>query len=310
MFMFSHVPVLLEPVIAGLNIDPDAIYVDMTVGGGGHAAAIASRLKEGRLICFDQDPEAISAAGERLSEYTNITFVNKNFSEMADELDKPYLNIETIHGALMDLGVSSYQLDNKDRGFSFHEDAPLDMRMSGSGPSAADVVNEYPAAELEQILFRYGEEKYARGIVRGIVTAREKEEVKTTLQLAEIVKRNVPLSYRRDKHPCRKTFQAIRIEVNREFDALKAGLSAAFSRLDTGGRLAVITFHSLEDAIVKETFREYCTGCTCPPDFPICVCGKKPRGRLVNRKPIVASDTELSENPRARSAKLRVIEKI
>ena len=210
----------------------------------------------------------------------------------------------------MDLGVSSYQLDTAERGFSYHEDAPLDMRMSKSGLSAYDVVNEYSKEQLEKILFEYGEEKFAHGIVSGILKARETAPIKTTLELAEIVKRNVPLKVRKEKNPCKKTFQAIRIEVNGELDELKKGMSEAFERLSAGGRLAIITFHSIEDRIVKNTFREYCTGCTCPPDFPVCVCGKKPRGRTVYRKPITASEEELEVNNRSRSAKLRVIEKL
>lgn len=210
----------------------------------------------------------------------------------------------------MDLGVSSYQLDTAERGFSYHEDAPLDMRMSKSGLSAYDVVNEYSKEQLEKILFEYGEEKFAHGIVSGILKARETAPIKTTLELAEIVKRNVPLKVRKEKNPCKKTFQAIRIEVNGELDELKKGMSEAFERLKAGGRLAIITFHSIEDRIVKNTFREYCTGCTCPPDFPVCVCGKKPRGRTVYRKPVTASEEELAVNNRSRSAKLRVIEKL
>ena len=210
----------------------------------------------------------------------------------------------------MDLGVSSYQLDNKDRGFSFHEDARLDMRMSGEGQSAYDVVNEYSQAELERILFNYGEEKFARGIVKGIMRAREQGSVETTGQLAEIIKRNVPIKVRNEKNPCRKTFQAIRIEVNKELEVLETALQDGFSLLKKGGRMAIITFHSLEDRIVKNAFKQFCTGCTCPPEFPVCVCGKEAKGALVNRKPIVADEKELNDNQRSRSAKLRVIEKL
>ena len=210
----------------------------------------------------------------------------------------------------MDLGVSSYQLDNRERGFSYHDDAPLDMRMSGEGESARDVVNEYEPRELVRILQNYGEEKFAQSIVKGILKAREQSPIETTSQLAEIIKRNVPAKVRNEKNPCRKTFQAIRIEVNRELEVLEIGLKDGFELLSSGGRMAVITFHSLEDRIVKNAFKEYCTGCICPPDFPVCVCGRTPKGELVNKKPIIASEEELKENPRSRSAKLRIIEKI
>lgn len=302
---FKHVSVLLNETIDGLDVRSGGLYVDCTTGGGGHSLEIAKR--GGRLICFDQDKEAIAAAAKRLDGY-NPTFINKNFSELSEVLSE--LGIQSVDGVLMDLGVSSYQLDNAERGFSFHEDAPLDMRMSGEGLSAYDVVNEYSASELEHILFTYGEEKYARGIVKGIEKARAVAPVKTTGELAEIIRTNVPMKVRREKNPCRKTFQAIRIEVNHELDVLEKGIDAAFGSLAQGGRLAVITFHSLEDRIVKNKFREYCTGCTCPPDFPICVCGKTPRGELVNKKPITAGEEELAENVRSRSAKLRVIKKL
>ena len=303
---FAHKSVLLQESIDGLNIRPDGIYVDCTAGGGGHSLEIAKRLSGGRLICFDQDGEAIAAAKKRLEGYSP-TFINKNFALLRETMEE--LGITAVDGILMDLGVSSYQLDNRERGFSFHEDAPLDMRMSGEGESARDVVNEYPPEQLEQILFRYGEEKYARSIVKGIVTARAAAPIETTGQLAEIIRNNVPMKVRREKNPCRKTFQAIRIEVNHELDVLETALADGFELLAPGGRMAVITFHSLEDRMVKTAFREYCTGCTCPPEFPVCVCGKTPRARLVNKKPVVAGEEELSENSRSRSAKLRVIEK-
>ena len=250
---------------------------------------------------------AIKAADEKLKEYPH-TLINRKFSTFDESLDE--LGVEKVDGVLMDLGVSSYQLDTAERGFSYHEDAPLDMRMSKSGLSAYDVVNEYSKEQLEKILFEYGEEKFAHGIVGGILRAREEAPIKTTLELAEIVKRNVPLKVRKEKNPCKKTFQAIRIEVNGELDELRKGMSEAFERLSAGGRLAIITFHSIEDRIVKNTFRDYCTGCTCPPDFPVCVCGKKPRGKLVYRKPVTAGNGELEMNNRSRSAKLRVIEKL
>lgn len=304
---FSHKSVLLDETIEGLNIDPDGIYVDCTTGGGGHSFEIAKRLNNGRIICFDQDKEAIAAAAERLREYSP-TFINRNFSEIKNSLSE--LKISCVDGILMDLGVSSYQLDNRDRGFSYHDDAPLDMRMSGEGESARDVVNEYEQEELIRILQNYGEEKFASRIASGIVKAREKAPIETTSQLAEIIKNNVPAKVRKEKNPCRKTFQAIRIEVNRELEVLEIALRDGFELLGRGGRMAIITFHSLEDRIVKNAFKEYCTGCICPPDFPVCVCGRKPVGALVNKKPVTASETELETNPRSRSAKLRIIEKI
>ena len=304
---FSHKSVLLEESIEGLAIKPDGIYVDCTTGGGGHSLEIAKRLTAGRLICFDQDGEAIEAAKKRLEGYSPV-FVTRNFAEMREALAA--MDIYEADGILMDLGVSSYQLDNRQRGFSYHDDAPLDMRMSGSGVSARDVVNEYDGDRLAKILYLYGEEKYAPSIVKGILKAREQQPIETTSQLAEIIKANVPQKARKEKNPCRKTFQAIRIEVNRELEVLEKGLAEGFDILKSGGRMAVITFHSLEDRTVKNAFKEYCTGCTCPPDFPVCVCGKKPRGSLVNRKPLTASESELESNPRSRSAKLRIIEKL
>lgn len=305
---FSHISVLLIPTVDGLDIKPDGIYVDCTAGGGGHSLEIAKRISDkGRLICFDQDKEAIAAATKRLEGYSPI-FINRNFSTIKSSLNE--IGIEKIDGAMMDLGVSSYQLDNGERGFSFHEDAPLDMRMSGEGLSAYDVVNEYSPDELTRILFEYGEEKFARGIVNGIVKARNIAPVKTTGELAEIIKNNVPLKVRREKNPCRKTFQAIRIEVNDELGVLKTALDDAFELLNPGGRLSIITFHSLEDRIVKLKFRELCEGCTCPKEFPVCVCGNTPKAKLVNRKPITADENELRDNPRSRSAKLRVLEKL
>lgn len=303
---FSHKSVLLNETIEGLNINPNGIYVDCTTGGGGHSFEIAKRLKNGRLICFDQDRDAIAAAAERLKDFSPV-FVNRNYSELKNSLSK--LEIPFADGIMMDLGVSSYQLDNRQRGFSYHDDAPLDMRMSGEGESARDVVNEYEPKELIRVLQLYGEEKFAASIVKGIVKAREKSPIETTSQLAEIIKTNVPAKVRNEKNPCRKTFQAIRIEVNRELEVLEIGLRDGFELLSRGGRMAIITFHSLEDRIVKNAFKEYCTGCICPPDFPVCVCGRKPKGKLVNKKPVTASEEELSDNPRSRSAKLRIIEK-
>lgn len=304
---FAHKSVLLSESIEGLNINPEGTYIDCTTGGGGHSLEIAKRLTTGKLICFDQDKEAIQAAKSRLKSFSPI-FVNRNFAEMREALSE--LQIDTADGILMDLGVSSYQLDNRERGFSYHDDAPLDMRMSGSGESARDVVNEYEERELAQILQLYGEEKYAQSIAKGIVKARGQAPIETTAQLAEIIRTHVPERVRNEKNPCRKTFQAIRIEVNHELEVLETAVKDGFDLLSKGGRMAIITFHSLEDRIVKNQFREYCTGCTCPPDFPVCVCGKKPRAVLVNKKPITASEDELRDNQRSRSAKLRILEKL
>ncbi len=305
---FVHKSVLLTQTVDGLGIKPNGIYVDCTAGGGGHSLEAAKRMdSSNKLICFDQDKEAIAAATKRLEGYNPI-FINRNFCTIRESLAE--IGIEHIDGAMLDLGVSSYQLDNAERGFSFHEDAPLDMRMSGEGMSAYDVVNDYSAEELEHILFNYGEEKFARGIVKGIEKARAVSPIKTTGELAEIIRNNVPLKVRREKNPCRKTFQAIRIEVNHELDVLKTALDDIFEMLNPGGRVSVITFHSLEDRIVKQRFRELTEGCTCPKDFPVCVCGNTPKAALVNRKPIVADEAELADNVRSRSAKLRVIEKI
>ncbi len=304
---FTHVSVLLKETVDGAFIDPKGIYADLTTGGGGHSLELAQRLDGGRLICFDQDAQALAAAGERLKGYP-VTFVKRNFCELAEALDE--LGIDRLDGIIADLGVSSHQLDTAERGFSFHNDAPLDMRMSGEGFSARDLVNEYAEEDISRILFAYGEEKYARKIASGIVRARLKAPIETTGELAEIIKMSVPAAYRREKNPCRKSFQAIRIEVNKELDVLETALSVGFERLKVGGRMSVITFHSLEDRIVKTRFKEFCTGCTCPPEFPVCVCGKQPRGALVGKKPVTASDEELAANPRSRSAKLRVIEKI
>ncbi len=304
---FNHVSVLLKETVDGAFIDPKGIYADLTTGGGGHSLELAQRLDGGRLICFDQDAQALAAAGERLKGYP-VTFVKRNFCELAEALDE--LGIDKLDGIIADLGVSSHQLDTAERGFSFHNDAPLDMRMSGEGFSARDLVNEYAEEDISRILFAYGEEKYARKIASGIVRARLKAPIETTGELAEIIKMSVPAAYRREKNPCRKSFQAIRIEVNKELDVLETALSVGFERLKVGGRMSVITFHSLEDRIVKTRFKEFCTGCTCPPEFPVCVCGKQPRGELVGKKPVTASEEELAVNPRSRSAKLRVIEKI
>ena len=304
---FSHVSVLLKETVDGAFTDPKGVYADITTGGGGHSLELAKRLDGGRLICFDQDKEALEAAGERLKGLP-VTLVRSNFCEMKSVLAD--LGIKELDGIIADLGVSSHQLDTAERGFSFHNDAPLDMRMSGEGLSARDVVNEYDEGELAKILFDYGEEKFGNRIAKGIVNARLTAPIETTGQLAEIIKSSVPAAYRREKNPCRKRFQAIRIEVNHELDVLETALTDGFDVLKVGGRMSVITFHSLEDRIVKNRFKEFCTGCTCPPEFPVCVCGRKPMGRLVDKKPITASPEELERNPRSRSAKLRIIEKI
>lgn len=304
---FKHTTVLLKETVDGAFSDPKGVYADLTTGGGGHSLELAKRLSGGRLICFDRDGEAIEAAGERLSGYP-VTFVQRNFKELSGVLDE--LGVEELDGIVADLGVSSHQLDEADRGFSFHNDAPLDMRMSGEGLSARDVVNDYTFEELRRILYEFGEEKFAPKIAQSIVDARAVSPIERTGELAEIIKNSVPAAYRREKNPCRKSFQAIRIEVNGELDALDKALTDGFDRLKIGGKMSVITFHSLEDRIVKNRFKEFYTGCTCPPEFPVCVCGRQPRGRLVTRKPITPDAEELAENPRSRSAKLRVIEKI
>ncbi len=304
---FKHISVMLNEAVNALNIKPDGIYVDGTAGGAGHSSEIAKRLKSGRLIALDRDPDAVAVATERLKDLP-ATVLRHNFSEIEEALTEE--GIEKLDGLLLDLGVSSYQLDNAERGFSFHNDAPLDMRMSKEGISAADLVNSLSAAELSKILYDYGEEKFARNIASAIVKEREKAPIETTLKLAEIISNSVPASYKRSGHPARKTFQAIRIAVNGELDCIEKTINAAFEHLNVGGRIAIITFHSLEDRIVKRCFAELCKGCICPPDIPICVCGKTPRGALVSRKPIEPTAEEIEINQRSRSAKLRVIEKI
>ena len=305
---FSHIPVLLEETIEGLNIKENGIYVDGTAGGGGHSGEILKRLTTGKLISIDRDPDAIRTLTEKFKKNENSIIIKGNFGDMKDLLE--LRGVGRVDGVLLDIGVSSHQLDTASRGFSFHEDAPLDMRMSQSGVSAEELVNTLPYEELRKIIAEYGEEKFASSIAKGIVAAREQQPVTTTLQLAEIVKANVPQKVRRDGHPARKTFQAIRIAVNDELNVLSRGLDDAFKLLGKGGRLAVITFHSLEDRIVKQKMAGWCQGCTCPKDFPVCVCGNKPKARLVNKKPVCANETELTKNPRARSAKLRICEKI
>lgn len=305
---FSHTPVLLNESVDGLDIKPSGIYVDGTAGGGGHSAEILKRLSSGKLVSIDQDPDAIDAVKQRFASNENSIIIKGNFSRMKSLLAER--GIYQVDGVLLDIGVSSHQLDTAQRGFSFHEDAVLDMRMSQSGPSAKDLVNSLSQKELSRIIFTYGEEKFADSISKGIVKYRHEKPIETTFELAEIIRNSVPERVRRAGHPARKTFQALRIEVNHELDVLKKGMEDAFDLLGLGGRLAVITFHSLEDRIVKKTMANWCQGCTCPPDFPVCVCNKKPRAELVTKKPIVANSQELSENPRSRSAKLRICKKI
>ena len=305
---FSHTPVLLRETIEGLAIKENGIYVDGTAGGGGHSAEILKHLTTGKLISIDQDPDAITTLTQKFKKNENAIVIKGNFGNMKDLLE--LRGVRRVDGVLLDIGVSSHQLDTASRGFSFHEYAKLDMRMSQSGVTAEELVNTLPYDELRRIIAEYGEERYASSIAKGIIAARELEPVTTTLQLAEIVKASVPQKVRRDGHPARKTFQAIRIAVNDELNVLSRGLQDAFKLLGKGGRLAVITFHSLEDRIVKQQMADWCRGCTCPKDFPVCVCGNKPKARLVNKKPVCANETELADNPRARSAKLRICEKI
>lgn len=306
---FVHKPVLFEETITALAIRPEGIYIDGTLGGGGHSEAILQRLTTGKLLSIDQDPDAIRAAGERLRDYPNSMIVHGNFSCMG-ELARER-GIDQVDGVLLDIGVSSYQLDTPERGFSYHHDAPLDMRMSQEGVSARELVNGLPQEELARIILHYGEDKNAARIAKGICQARAQAPIETTSQLAEIVKASVPAAVRRGEgHPARKTFQALRIAVNGELDRLQEGLRAGFGLLKPGGRLAVITFHSLEDRIVKRQMNDWCQGCVCPKDFPVCVCGRKPQGKLVYKKGLVPGERELRENPRARSARLRVIEKL
>ena len=300
---FSHVPVLLRECIEGLAIRPDGIYVDGTLGRAGHSLEIARRLTKGRLICIDQDEAAIEAAKVRLAEYMDrITLVRSNFSAVGEILRK--LGIAGADGMLFDLGVSSPQLDDAERGFSYMHDAPLDMR------TAHDIVNTWSAEELKRILYEYGEERYAGAIARSIVRAREDAPIGTTLQLVEVIRSALPAAAKREKqHPAKRSFQAIRIAVNDELGVLEPMLRGAVKGLNPGGRLCVITFHSLEDRIVKKTMQALARGCTCPPDFPVCVCGNKPKVRIVSRQPILPGQAEIMDNPRARSAKLRIAER-
>lgn len=306
---FKHIPVLFRESIDALDIKPDGLYADCTAGGGGHSNAILDRLSEnGRLVAIDRDPEAIETLTKRFEGRENVSIVNDNFFNIKSILSQ--FTDEGADGIFADLGVSSHQLDDAARGFSFHADAPLDMRMSMQGMSAADAVNSLSQRELQDIIYRYGEDKFAPRIAAGIVRARAEKPIETTLELAEIVKSSIPAAARREGgHPARRTFQALRIYVNGELDGLDRAIGDMFDSLKVGGRLAIITFHSLEDRAVKQTFASLCEGCICPPEFPVCVCGRKSRGRLP-QKAAAPSKAELEENPRSRSARLRVIEKI
>ena len=308
---FHHVSVLLQECLDGLNIRPDGIYVDGTLGGAGHSSRIAERLTTGRLIGIDRDPVALAAAGERLKPWKDrVTLVHSNFCEIKQVLSD--LQIPGVDGILLDLGVSSPQLDDGQRGFSYMADAPLDMRMNGEDAlTAREVVNTWPQEELKRILYTYGEERYAPQIASAICRRREEAPIETTLELVDIIRSAMPAAALREKqHPAKRSFQAIRIAVNDELGSVEKVMADAIPLLNPGGRLAVITFHSLEDRIVKNAMAEAAKGCTCPPNFPVCVCGKKPQVKLISRKPIVSGAAELAENPRATSAKLRVCEKL
>ena len=308
---FHHVSVLLQECLEGLNIRPEGIYVDGTLGGAGHSSRIAQRLTTGRLIGIDRDPVALAAAGERLKPWKDrVTLVHSNFCEIKQLLSD--LQIPGVDGILLDLGVSSPQLDDGQRGFSYMADAPLDMRMNGEDAlTAREVVNTWPQEELKRILYTYGEERYAPQIAAAICRRREEAPIETTLELVDIIRSAMPAAALREKqHPAKRSFQAIRIAVNDELGSVEKVMADAIPLLNPGGRLAVITFHSLEDRIVKNAMAEAAKGCTCPPNFPVCVCGKKPQVKLISRKPIVSGAAELAENPRARSAKLRVCEKL
>ena len=308
---FKHTSVLLEEVLEGLQIKPDGIYVDGTLGGAGHAELVVKRLSaKGRFVGIDQDQDAIAAAKERLKPYPQVEVVRSNYSAMGQVLKD--LGISQVDGILLDLGVSSYQLDNEDRGFTYRFDAPLDMRMDQRmEKTAADIVNTYTEADLARILYTYGEERYSRQIARNIVDTRKKASITTTGMLADIVKNTIPKKMQVvGGHPAKRTFQAIRIELNRELEVLEQSLDTMCNCLGDGGRLCIITFHSLEDRIVKNAFRRFENPCICPPDFPVCTCGRKSLGRVVTRKPILPSEEEQEENPRSKSAKLRIFERV
>ena len=308
---FKHYSVMLGETVDGLAVRSGGIYADGTLGGGGHSFEILSRCGDSRLIGIDQDTDALSAAEKRLSKFgERVTYVNDNFRNITSILDN--LGIDKLSGMVLDLGVSSYQLDKGERGFSYMEDAPLDMRMDQNAPfSAYDVVNTYSEKELTRIFFEYGEEKFSKRVANLICDYRLSKNIETTLELVEIIKKAIPeKSRQKGSHPAKRVFQAIRIEVNSELEPLKKSLSDFFDCLSSGGRLSVISFHSLEDRIVKQTFQSFARGCTCPKDFPICVCGNKPKGKIITNKPILPSDEEIAHNKRSKSAKLRVCEKL
>ena len=307
---FKHISVLLNESVDALNIKKGGIYADGTMGGGGHSNAIASKMNGGMLIGIDRDTEALEASKKRLCEYPFVKYVHKNYKNIKEILNE--LDVDGLDGAVLDLGVSSYQLDCKERGFSYMEDAPLDMRMNrDGGKSAYDVVNTYSERELSDIFFKYGEEKFSKKIAKIICERRQSKPIETTYELVDIIKAAIPERFRqKGSHPAKRVFQAVRIEVNGELEDLRGALDDFFDVLNTGARLAVITFHSLEDRIVKTAFNDYATGCTCPKDFPICVCGKKPRGKVITRKPILPTEEEYEFNKRSKSAKLRIIEKL
>lgn len=309
---FAHKSVLLQEVIDSLNVQPDGIYVDGTLGGAGHAYEVCRRLGQGgRMIGIDQDEDAIAAATKRLADFKDqVTIVRSNYEAMKDVLHD--LGIEKVNGITLDLGVSSYQLDSAERGFSYREDAPLDMRMDNRQEvTAATVVNEYTESELFQVIRKYGEDKFAKNIAKHIVAARQVKPITTTGELTEIIRESIPMKMQvKSGHPAKRTFQAIRIELNRELDVLRDSLDGMIDILDDGGRLCIITFHSLEDRIVKTIFRKNENPCTCPSDFPVCVCGKKSKGKVITRKPILPGETEMEENPRSKSAKLRIFERV
>ncbi|ERI91283.1 S-adenosyl-methyltransferase MraW [Clostridiales bacterium oral taxon 876 str. F0540] len=307
---FKHISVLLDEVLEGLNIKQDGIYVDCTLGGAGHSKEILKRLSpEGRLIGIDQDSDALKAASEKLKDFNNVTYVHNNFTNITNILDE--LNIEAVDGILMDLGVSSYQLDTEERGFSYMKDASLDMRMNRENDfSAYDIVNGYSEENLYRIIKEYGEEKFAKRIAQFITDRRKINPINTTLELVDIIKAAIPAKARREgPHPAKRTFQAIRIEVNKELEILDKAIEGAAHKLKKGGRLNIITFHSLEDRIVKNKFKELENPCTCPKEFPVCICGKKSEIKIISRKPIEPSSEEVENNPRSRSAKLRIAER-
>lgn len=307
---FKHIPVLLEEVIESLDIKEDGIYVDCTLGGAGHSSEILKRLSnKGRLIGIDQDENALRAAKERLKDYSNVTYVHNNFYNIDEILNE--LNLEKVDGILMDLGVSSYQLDTAERGFSYMQDAPLDMRMNTQNQfSAYNIINEYSESEIFRIIKDYGEDKFAKKIARRIVEARNEKPIETTLELVEIIRKTIPMKFQKNGHPAKKTFQAIRIEVNKELDILDNAVEGSIKHLNKDGRLSIITFHSLEDRIIKVKFKDLENPCKCPKEFPICICGKKPIIKVITRKPIEPSEDEREQNSRSRSAKLRVAKKI